>query len=299
MQEPKEPIAVETGEPSVVVMVVDDEPLALADTLACVAQADPMAKTQGFGDVRSALAWARRERPDLALLDIEMPQTGGMELARSLRVLYPKIRIVFVTSFESYALEAFSIHAQGYLLKPVDTAGLAYEIEEARLQKARSVEAEVPKVVSPAPVKLLSVVMFGGFEVYSRTGERVAFKRGLTKELLALLVDRRGAGLTLREVVAHLWPEEPVETNKRSYYQSLVSDLRRGLAAVGAEEVLVKSWNSLAVDPSLVDCDLYRLLGGEEGAREECRGAYLPAYAWGEETAGEVSAFLAEADGRD
>lgn len=124
---------------------------------------------------------------------------------------------------------------------------------------------------------------FGGFEV-TVAGEPVVFRRAKAKELLALLVDRRGASLTTREVCAFLWPQSAYGARQRGYSQVIVSSLRSTLEAAGCASVLVKRWNSLAVDPSALECDCYLVLDGLPCTWSHYRHDYLPAYEWSEGT---------------
>ncbi|WP_338764247.1 LytTR family DNA-binding domain-containing protein [Massilia sp. METH4] len=68
---------------------------------------------------------------DLVLLDIYMPSGSGLELARELSARPRPPLIVFVTAFDSYAVEAFGVYALDYLLKPVDDEGLARALARA------------------------------------------------------------------------------------------------------------------------------------------------------------------------
>jgi two-component system LytT family response regulator len=61
-----------------------------------------------------------QHKPDLVFLDIEMPGMSGIELVRSFQ--NPSFRVVFVTAYDSYAIEAFRLSAMDYLLKPVGAA---------------------------------------------------------------------------------------------------------------------------------------------------------------------------------
>ena len=138
----------------------------------------------------------------------------------------------------------------------------------------------------PAPARaLVRIQTFGGFAAFVDE-KPLAFRRSKTKELLALLVDRRGAPVTAREACAVLWEDEPCTASQRSYYQSLVADLRATLEGAGAGGALAKSWNSLAIDPDALDCDSYRFLEGDPEAVNSYRGAYLPSYSWAEFSTG-------------
>lgn len=255
------------------IIVVDDEPLALKDLVRALRSVRPGCEPHGFSTPRAALAHAQEHVADAAFLDIEMPGMSGLTLAKKLKDAQPDLHIVFVTSYEQYALDAFAVHATGYLLKPVQESELERELTFVYGHR-------------PAPTRaLIRVRTFGGFEAFA-SGEPLAFKRSKTKELLALLVDRRGAALTSREACAVLWEDEPCTASQRSYYQSLVADLRATLEGAGAGGALAKSWNSLAIDPDALDCDSYRFLDGDPEAVNSYRGAYLPSYSWAEFSTG-------------
>ena len=64
-------------------------------------------------------AWEERKDTDILLLDIEMPGTDGMELARRLRQLGNPVNIIFVTGNPDFALEGYDLEAVSYLVKPV------------------------------------------------------------------------------------------------------------------------------------------------------------------------------------
>ncbi|QOS69768.1 response regulator [Eggerthella guodeyinii] len=261
------------------IIAVDDEPLALKDLVRTLRRLQPGCEPLEFATSREALEHAEADRVDVAFLDIEMPGMGGLALAKRLKDLQPDLHVVFVTSYEQYAVDAFALHATGYLLKPVQADALERELTFVYEHRTLDRHARV------------RIQTFGGFEAFV-DGKPLAFKRSKTKELLALLVDRRGATLTAREACAALWEDKPCTASQRSYYQSLVADLRSTLAAARAGDVIVKGWNSLAIDPGAVDCDSYRFLDGDPAAVNSYRGTYLPSYSWAEFSAGALRSRL-------
>ena len=70
-----------------------------------------------------AVALIERERPDLACLDLQMPELDGLGVVRLLKRKHMPL-VVFVTAYEEYALRAFELNAVDYLLKPVNPARL-------------------------------------------------------------------------------------------------------------------------------------------------------------------------------
>lgn len=100
-------------------LIVDDEPLARERILSLL-QSEPGVEVVGeCGDGRSAAQAINHERPDLVLLDIQLPEMDGFEIIESMDTAQPPA-IVFVTAYDQFALKAFRVHALDYLLKPVD-----------------------------------------------------------------------------------------------------------------------------------------------------------------------------------
>lgn len=111
------------------------------------------AMLRGFEDVEvvgesetgaEAVEIIERERPDLALLDLQMPEVDGFGVVRLLRKNSMPL-IAFVTAYDEYAVRAFDMNAVDYLLKPVDGARLRETINRAleRLERADLREREV------------------------------------------------------------------------------------------------------------------------------------------------------------
>lgn len=117
------------------VFVVDDEAPARRKLLRFLA-ADSEVEVVGEAENgREAVAGIRRTHPDLLLLDVQMPDFDGFEVVKQLAPPLP--RIVFVTAFDQYAIQAFDVHAFGYLLKPFDQPRFRKVLDDAK-QHARA-----------------------------------------------------------------------------------------------------------------------------------------------------------------
>jgi len=93
------------------------------------------------GSGEEAIALIETERPHLALLDLQMPELGGLEVVRRLRKDVLPL-VAFVTAFDDYAIEAFELNAIDYLLKPVHKGRLQATIDRARARLQRPEPAE-------------------------------------------------------------------------------------------------------------------------------------------------------------
>lgn len=116
------------------VVVVDDEREALAGMRALVAR-DPDVEVVGeASDGRAAIALLESTRPDLVLLDIQMPGANGFDVLRALGDRH-RPDVIFVTAFQVHALAAFEAQALDYLLKPFTDARLAASIGRAKARR--------------------------------------------------------------------------------------------------------------------------------------------------------------------
>lgn len=248
-------------------LLADDEPLALRDFEEVVKKVSPESELACFTTVREAIDYAKNHKIDVGFLDIEMGAVSGIVLAKTLKELQPDMAVVFVTSHVQYAVEAFRIHATGYLLKPVDENDLRNELLFLYPEEKET--------------KKIKVKTFGGFDVFVN-GKALVFKRTKSKELLALLIDKKGNTITAREGCAVLWEDKPYGTTEKSYYQTIVAELRQTLKGAGVEDVLVKQRNSLSIKPELLDCDSYRFMEGDVKAINSYRHDYMNCYSWAE-----------------
>lgn len=97
-------------------LIVDDEPLAL-DLLEAYVKRTPFLNLKGkCSNALEVLQVLKEQEVDLLFLDIQMPELSGLELSR---LIDNRIKIIFTTAFEQYALEGFKVDALDYLLKPI------------------------------------------------------------------------------------------------------------------------------------------------------------------------------------
>ncbi len=258
------------------ILVVDDERPALRAMERVLVKAVPDAALYCFTDPDQALDCARQRRVDIAFLDIEMPKTNGLALAKALKEIQPKLNIIFVTGYSEHAGQAFALRASGYLMKPIT------------LDAAMTELANLRHPVDPKSESKLYVQCFGFFEVYVE-GKPLHFERSKAKELFAFLVDRQGASVTTAEIAAALWEDQTYTRSLRNNITKVISCMLATFRGAGLDGVFVKQWNGLAVDTRMLACDYYELLKGDAGAFNRYAGEYMSNYSWAEFTAGALS----------
>lgn len=247
-------------------IAVDDEIYMLETLQDAVNASSDIEFAEAFSSCSAALAYAAEHPVDIAFLDINMRGIGGLVLAEKLMELHPRCKIIFCTGYEEYAVSAFQLHASGYLMKPITAEAVQKEIDH--IKGVRTTE------------KLLTIQCFGNFEVLYN-GETLPFKRKKAKELMAVLVDRNGAGMTVKQICATLFPDDTDDTKNAAYLRQLMMDLKNTLKTIRAEDVLRHDTPYYRIDTNLVKCDYHSFL---ETGKPRFHGEYMSQYSWAETT---------------
>ena len=245
------------------ILLVDDEKLQLIRLLNTVKKVLPDSEILSYTNPVLAFKENENNLIDIAFLDIEMPEINGIQLAKKLKKINPKINVIFVTAYDNYALDAYKLHASGYVTKPVNEKKVKDELEGLRYD------------VELKPSKKLQVKCFGNFEVFYN-GVPLKFARNKSKELFAYLIDREGAAINVNELNAVLWEDD----DHKSYFRNLVSDITATLKSVGLDDVFIKRHNECFIDISKVDCDAYEYKNNNPDAIRAYRGEYMMQYSW-------------------
>ena len=250
------------------ILCLDDEELALQMLEMCVKKAKPEADVSAFDDQEELLEDAQQGGCDVAFLDIHMRGMNGVELAKKLKETNPKMNIIFVTGFSEYTGDAMKLHASGYIMKPVTVEEVKAELSELRYP------------MEPKSNALLRVQCFGNFDVLTPSGEHVRFERSKAKEVFAYLVHRHGSSCTTRDIFSVIFEDEPDDSKLQNLLQTYIYSMIKSLKAVGAEAAVVRSYNAIAVNPDVLDCDYYRFKELDAGAVNSYECEYMSQYSW-------------------
>ena len=124
------------------IFVLDDEKKSIAQMKACIKEyAEKMGvvmEAHGFTDVDEFLLEYEQseEKPYLVIIRVEMEQMSGIEVARLLREKGSSVRLIFMDISDKYAMDAFDVHADGYLTKPVTYQDFANTMKRFRARFA-------------------------------------------------------------------------------------------------------------------------------------------------------------------
>ena len=251
------------------ILLVEPQPEARRQLADMVTALMPECDLLCFGGSPEALGAAREREVDVAILNTRLPELDGLDLGRYLKELYPMVNLIFLTDTREDSFEAITLHASGYLLRPASGEALRRELEDLRyseLQKTR---------------KRIFAQTFGNFELFV-DGKPVNFKYSRTKEIVALLVNNRGAQTTNGEIIASLWEDDGDPEKKASYLSNLRQDLQNTFSRLKLNGIILKQRGSLAIAADRIECDLYDWLEKKQDSRYHYLGDYMNQYSWAE-----------------
>jgi two-component SAPR family response regulator len=227
-----------------------------------------------FQKPQDALAYAGKNEVDVAVLDIEMPQMSGIELGKSLRRINPAMSLIYITGHKEYAYDAFQVEACSYLTKPFHRKDIIKALSKAALLRKGGEEK-----------RSVFIRTFGRFDVFLND-RPLDFSSEKAKELLALLVDRKGGIVSTEEMITYLWEDRPDDDKSRNLCRKVVQRLHNQLEKWGIDDIIIRQNRGRSLDVSKVECDYYQYLNGNKEGKNEFSGVYMANYSWGEETLG-------------
>ncbi len=277
------------------VIIVDDEKSAINMLEKAISTDNRLTVVGKFTYHEDAVEFVRNNQVDIAFLDIEMPEVKGIELAKMLTGISPRLEIIITTAYSEYALSAYQAHVIGYLLKPVDAEELRAQIDilERRYDRGQIV-ANTPETSEVR--EKLRVNCFGEFTcVGGKTAAR--WKTARAEELFALLVYYAGRPRTKLQIYEKLWPDG-IPDNADNMFYVACTYIRNTMRDVGFSDVFCRDRDKYYLDIEQIECDVYiftqyaetfNFLGFDElkAIIGVYRGAFLEGktYTWCEEPA--------------
>ncbi|MCA0756242.1 response regulator [Paenibacillus sp. N4] len=223
-------------------ILVDDEKPALLHMERLLNMEGRLTVLGKFTTVREALDYIAREKTDVVFLDIGMPEMNGLEAARYFEQADSRIRIVYVTAYSEYAIEAFELNAIDYLLKPVSPIRLAKTISRL-LKYARPEAPDAAEPAAPRGEPMISV--FQRME-FRGGGTKLKWRTAKAQELFAYMLHQKGKWIDKDQILELLWPDMPSDKSM-TYLHTSVYQIRK----------LLKEWGAGASVEYAQDC--YRL----------------------------------------
>ena len=248
-------------------IIVDDEPLMLRKFSRLSAGIEDLNLVGQFESAEKALAYATENPVEVAFIDVAMPVMDGIELAKRLRQIRSDILLVLVTAYDQYLWDFNQVGGDYYIVKPYSRKTLEMAMDRLRLLAKRQ-------------QKEIYVQTFGRFLVL-RNGKPIPLS-GKAKEILALIVTRRGKEISNEEIYSTVWDDRPYGNVEMTVYYNALRRLRQLLEKEQLSDLLISTPRGQMVNTALFDCDYYAWQDRNMSSRDRFEGEFLTEYSWGE-----------------
>ena len=114
------------------IILVDDNMAFIPDSLSVLEEVMPNATITGFNWPQEAIEYAKMNRIDLAILDIEIGTASGLDLCRKLLEINPCTNVIYLTAYPDYSLDAWNTEACGFMVKPLTPEGVRMQLKKLR-----------------------------------------------------------------------------------------------------------------------------------------------------------------------
>lgn len=250
-------------------ILVDDDQFELELMLEECRAIPGMEVIGAFDRASYALSCAEHNRIDFALLDIQMPEMNGIELAGRLKELNPDMIIIFVTAYSQFAIDALKIKADYFVIKPYSHADMIDAVRRAKL-------------LIKGCRKNVFIRTFGRFDIFVED-RLVKFSNAKSKELLALCIDRMGGEVTMGEAIDKLWEDREFDNRAKALYRKAIICAKSTLMEHGIPEIFAQSRGSCCVVTENFRCDYYEYLKNQDSS-DPYQDEYMFEYSWAEFT---------------
>lgn len=251
------------------ILVVESNPEALEQVNRLLGTICPSDDIQYYDNSPEALSVSRKKEFDVAFLNPALPELNGLDLGQYLKDLYPLINLIYLSDSPASGYDAMALHASGYILQPASEETIQHELQDLRHP---ALEKNHKRVFAQT---------FGNFELFV-DGKPVAFKYKRTKEIVAMLINNRGAQTTNGEIIANLWEDDGDPEKKASYLGNLRQDLQNTFNRLKLNGILLKQRGSMAIATDRIECDLYDWLEKKKDSKYHYLGDYMNQYSWPE-----------------
>jgi two-component SAPR family response regulator len=246
------------------VIAVDDEWYNLEELCGLIEETGFMSVIGKYQNPMKGLEEAKSICPQAAFIDIEMPEIDGITLAEKLLEINPAMIIVFITSWNQYAVQAFDLNALDYILKPIKAERFKRMVEKIRCEIKQDIPFQSQEII---------IKCFDGLKV-SIGSVSVKWERAKAEELFAYLLMNHNHYIHKETIIDNLWPEyEPAKA--LPILQTAICKIRNIFAQVKNEVKLDYSGNRYCLTLKNAKCDYFEVENALARYNAEAESTYL------------------------
>ncbi|MCT4507874.1 MAG: response regulator [Tepidibacter sp.] len=213
-------------------ILIDDERPSLNNLERLLKEYDCIEIIGAYTDITKVFEKIKKEKVNLIFLDIEMPKMKGIEAAEKILEIDNNVKIVFVTAYNDYAVDAFEVDAIDYVMKPVLKRRMDKTIE--RILKIHK------DIFQPKENKEENKILcFGNFEII-RDKKCIKWRTSKAKELAAYLVHKRGKFVHKSQIIEYLWNDKEEEQATKLLHTTIYY-VRNGLKSINLDKSIMYS----------------------------------------------------------
>lgn len=206
------------------IILIDDETIQLEFLTKKISALTSHEVIGAYTNPHQGLIEISKQQPDLIFLDISMPGITGIDLAKEIKDAMPHIHIIFLTAYDEYAVQAFDLQADDYLLKPVT---------DMRLLQAFSKLSNVSRNEVPNKTPFLCCFTSLSFRDHElkALSQDIRWRTTKAKEIFSFLVHHRDSYVRKDVLVEHFWPDDEL---KQAYAQlyTTIYQIRKALESI-------------------------------------------------------------------
>ena len=231
-------------------VVLDNEKIANTQLTRLINNDGRLHVKAAFNDADDALKYCSENHVSFVFADIEMPRMDGLVFGRKLQADGRGAKLVYVTAYSQYTLEAYQNYAVGYLLKPVSQEKLTGLLN---------------LFLKQVETRKIQAYCLGGTSVLCN-GETVKFRTNKAKELFFYLLCQQGRAVSMGTIIENLWCGEETAFAKKQLHNNLYY-LRRTLEPYGLSHNITYELGSYGLVQDGIELDyltLVRMLAAHE-----------------------------------
>lgn len=247
-------------------IIISDDVLSLKKVINNTATITDVELVKAFIDIDGVESFVIFNNIDVIFIDITSKKEEKISLVERIRNYGKTTFIVLISDSKEDSMLAYTLHAIGFLLKPIEPEVITEEIENI-------------KKVAPYINKKIEVRTFGNFCILVNN-KVIRFERKKSREILAFLIHKQGTQVDCPTLAAEILNKDQYDKKTQNTLHQNIESLRTTLKEYGVEDILCCTKGYLSVDTSRFECDLYDFLNGNKYAQNRYYGEYMYEYEW-------------------